>query len=856
MKYRNDIARLLCYGGYLVRLDKIKSLLSLLMIQSLLCALTVAQTRVDINQARRPIPARIQDSRNRDLFVMTLGNVETPLADGLFDPAKDEVRLKDGRVKSKYYKDTLGVKYFKPIDKSKFPLPPTGWCSWYFYYQEINEDEIKRNAKWIAENLKEYGARYVQIDDGWQGVGHGNDNNRDWTTIDKRFPGGMPALAAYIKSLGLKPGIWLAPHGQSNPAVVKKNPNVFLLKADGTSASSTWEGNYLVDPSTPESQEYLKNLFATLRGWGYEYFKIDGQPIVTREFRNKKEFMKKPADDTDALYRNTLMSIREGIGPDSYLLGCWVIPLEGVGIMHGSRIGADVLPNWDGFKFALRATMEYYFLHNVAWYTDPDVMIVRSPLPIEQARAWATLQGLTGQATLTSDRLTDLSPERVELLRRVYPAVDIRPLDLFKSDRNKRIWDLKVNHLERKYDVVGVFNFDEAKQSPTYVSWKDLGLPENQPVHVFDFWNKEYLGAFEKGITVDLPPTSSRVLTLLPATENIQLISTSRHITQGWIDLISYNYNAAKKSYAGRSKVIKNDPYSLRFVFPRGKNFAIKKATARTAKGILPVEITNHQGWATIEFTSPRSTEVNWDVQFETAEFYRFPVREPQNLWGERAGLDGVDLRWNVQHQPAAAYQVSLNGEVLGYSTTQVFALRGLDANTNYTAEVKTVWQDGKISDKKAEFKFTPRQLLPSEFYLSDLEPLSLTSGWRQTELNRTFTGKGLSIKGQHYEKGIGMPTNSEIEFDVKGIYDTFSAFVGLDDEFNSNDGSVEFFLVGDGKVLWRSNALKKADGAVPVNVNIKGIQKLLLRVKRTEGQNGRAHADWVDAKLVRNEKR
>lgn len=107
--------------------------------------------------------------------------------------------------------------------------------------------------------------------------------------------------------------------------------------------------------------------------------------------------------------------------------------------------------------------MEYYFLHNVAWYADPDVLVVRSPLLLDQARAWATLQGLTGQAVLTSDRLMDLSAERVELLRRVYPAVDIVPMDLFKSDRNKRIWDLKINHLGRSYDVVGVFNFDEAR---------------------------------------------------------------------------------------------------------------------------------------------------------------------------------------------------------------------------------------------------------------------------------------------------------------------------------------------------------------------------------------------------------
>lgn len=829
-----------------------KTLFALLLGSVLLCQFAVAQTPVNSKQTwPRSIPARIRDGNNKDLMVMTLGNVHPSIADGTFDPAKDEVSLKDGSTVKNYYRETLKIKYFQPIDKTKFALPPSGWCSWYFYYQEINEDEVKRNADWIAANLKDYGAVYVQLDDGWQGTGHGLGENRDWTTIDKRFPSGMDRLARHIKSLGLKPGIWLAPHGQSNEAIVKRNHGVFMLKPDGTSASSTWEGKYLVDPSTPESQQYLKNLFSTLSGWGYEYFKIDGQPIVVREYRNKKSSMKNPSDDTDQLYRNTLESIRSAIGPDRYLLGCWVVPLEGVGLMNGSRIGADVLPNWDGFKFALRATMEYYFLHNIAWYADPDVLVVRAPLPLEQARAWATLQGLTGQAMLTSDRLMDLSAERVELLRRVYPAVDIVPMDLFKSDRNKRIWDLKVNHLGRSYDVVAVFNFDETRTRPTYVSWKDLGLPEDRPVHVYDFWNREYLGAWERGVTVDLSPASSRVLTLLPQENRPQLISTSRHLTQGWVDLISQNYNQTTNSYRGRSKVVRNDPYELRFVFPRGKNFVIKSAVARSTTGTLPVKISNHQGWATAEFSSPQTTEVSWSVSFAPGELYRFPVKEPQNLWAERVGLDGANLRWHVPHQPAVGYQVTLNGQLLGATTTQVFALKDLDPNSTYTADVRTVWQDGAISEKKAELKFTLRQLLPDEVLLSELDPFRLTPGWRQTEFNRNFNSGGLSIGGRHFEKGIGMPTNSEIEFELNGTYDNFSALVGIDDEHNNKDSMVEFVVLGDGKELWRSGGLKKADGAKPVKVDVKSVRRLLLRVKR-EGEGGRVHADWVDAKLVK----
>jgi len=723
--------------------DVMKKLILLLLLLSLYCQTALAQAWP------HPIPARIHDGKNLDLLVMTLGDVDTQLADGTFDPVNDEVRLKDGTIIKNYYRDTLKVKYYHPIDKSRFPLPPSGWCSWYFYYQEISEDEVKRNADWIASNLKDYGARYVQVDDGWQGTGHGLGENRDWTTIDKRFSSGMDKLASYIKSLGLVPGIWLAPHGQSSETVVKKYPRAFLLKTDGTSASSTWEGKYLIDPSTPEAQGYLKELFKTLSKWGYEYFKIDGQPTVIGEFRKKKEFMQHPADDTDVNYRQTLESIREAIGPDRYLLGCWVVPLEGIGYMNGSRTSADVVLGWQGFKSALRATMQYYFLHNIAWYSDPDVMLLRAPLTLDQARAWATLQGLTGQALMSSDRLMDLSAERVELLKRVYPAVDIRPLDLFTSERNKRVWDLKIKHLNRNYDVVGLFNYDEAKSSPVYVSWKDLGLPDGALVHVFDFWNKEYLGEWEKGIALDLAPTSARVLALVPATQQVQLVSTSRHITQGWVDLAAEKYQAAKNSYSGRSKVVRNDPYELRFAFPRDKNFAIKSASARSANLKLPVKITNHQGWATIEFTSPQTAEVSWDVQFENAPLYHFPVKAPGNLWTERVGLDGVNLRWTPQQQPATGYQIYLNNELLGFTPHLVFPLRGLDPNAAYTIEVKTVWQDGTASEKPGSLKLILNSLLPDELYLSELEPLRTTPGWRQFEMNRTISGKGLVLKGQ-----------------------------------------------------------------------------------------------------------
>jgi hypothetical protein len=106
-----------------------KTRLAFLLGSLLLCQIAVAQSATNSKQAwPRPIPVRIRDSGNKDLLVMTLGAVNPAIADGTFDPATDEVRLKSGGTLKNYYRDTLKIKYYKPIDKSKFPLPQGSVC--------------------------------------------------------------------------------------------------------------------------------------------------------------------------------------------------------------------------------------------------------------------------------------------------------------------------------------------------------------------------------------------------------------------------------------------------------------------------------------------------------------------------------------------------------------------------------------------------------------------------------------------------------------------------------------------------------------------------------------------------------
>src|ERR1041385_5669755 len=101
--------------------------------------------------------------------------------------------------------------------------PPMGWNSWDGYGATVNEDQVKGNAKWVSDHLKEFGWQYVVVDMEWfvtNPTPEGNsktsqyslDESGRYTPAVNRFPSaangaGFKPLADYVHSLGLKFGI-------------------------------------------------------------------------------------------------------------------------------------------------------------------------------------------------------------------------------------------------------------------------------------------------------------------------------------------------------------------------------------------------------------------------------------------------------------------------------------------------------------------------------------------------------------------------------------------------------------------------------------------------------------------------
>ncbi|MCS7186697.1 MAG: alpha-galactosidase [Armatimonadota bacterium] len=521
-----------------------------------------------------------------------------------------------------------GIRYYAPIDKSIFTHAPTGWCSWYYYYQNITQEEWEKNVKWLAENLRDFGLEWVQLDDGWQ-LDNGSPQTpggRDWRGPNEKFSKGMKWVADIVKQHGMKPGIWLIPQKTDSDEVYSEHPDWFLRKPDETPVRiGDWHPrkveSYVVDPTNPEALEYIKRLFHTLAyDWGFDYFKIDNQPEFSRWYDEHADARKVPEISGSDAYRMTLKAIKEAIGPNKYLLGCYGIPLDGIGIMNGSRTGGDMEANWQGCQVMIRVITRWGFLNNVVWWCDPDTLCVREPLTIGEARIMATLVSLSGQALMTSDKMYELPEERVEILRRVIPTVDIHPMEFYPWDEDERgrpkIVDLKVAKHYGCWDVVAVFNWQEEPET-IEVDFAKLGLPTGKGVryHVFEFWSKRYEGQFENGFSVTLPIRTCEVFAIRQSLGHPQVVSTSRHITQGIVDIVELVWDERNNELHGSSLLVRNDPYRLYVHVPSG--FSFSKLLTEPRKSQIKAEIKREGEILVVEMLSEENQQVDWLLQFQ-----------------------------------------------------------------------------------------------------------------------------------------------------------------------------------------------------------------------------------------------
>jgi alpha-galactosidase len=162
-----------------------------------------------------------------------------------------------------------------PFAKGEFKTwaetPPMGWNSWDCYGPTVEEHEVKANADYMAEKLKDYGWEYIVVDIRWyvENDKAGGYNQTDpryvideygrYQPAVNRFPSardgkGFGELADYVHSKGLKFGIHLM-RGIPKAAVENRLP---VLGTDGITADQIYSNEMQCCSRTGRSSGVLQ----------------------------------------------------------------------------------------------------------------------------------------------------------------------------------------------------------------------------------------------------------------------------------------------------------------------------------------------------------------------------------------------------------------------------------------------------------------------------------------------------------------------------------------------------------------------------------------------------------------------
>jgi alpha-galactosidase len=294
--------------------------------------------------------------------------------------------------------------------------PICGNNNWYYAYgHNFDANAMRRDAAFLAELASGHTNRpYCVIDAGW--TPGTSCPGGPWIAGEAaRFPD-MPGLAADMKRLGVRPGIWMRPTALmtvDDPRRLRAGPSTAQEKP--------------MDLTLPENLALIRDDVARIRSWGYELIKHD---FSTYDVFARWGF-EMGAELTDAgwhfadqsltnaeiilrLYR----TLREGAG-DAVLLGCNTIGHLGAGLFEIQRTGDDTSGLiWERTRRMGVNTLAFRLpQHGTFFASDPDCAAHTDKTPWEFDRQYLDLVARSGTALFVSTDPRTVRPDQAAAFR-------------------------------------------------------------------------------------------------------------------------------------------------------------------------------------------------------------------------------------------------------------------------------------------------------------------------------------------------------------------------------------------------------------------------------------------------------
>lgn len=431
---------------------------------------------------------------------------------------------------------------------------PAGWCSWYAYYQNISNEIIRENFRFIQSLDSHLALRLVQIDDGFQAqVG-------DWMDFSSGFSNGMSSLAKQINTAGYTAGLWLAPFIVHPSSRLAHDHSDWLLRNENGGLVRTgfvWNSlGSALDLTIPAALDYACSVLDTaVHGWGFPYIKLDFLYAAAL-----KGSYRDPTCTRAQVLRKGMQALRQTVGEETFLLGCGGPLGSMIGLVQAMRIGADVSSTWTPSYFrvsapfkhephmpcarnAIQNTLTRSLMHRCWWINDPDCLLVRyqSKLSLDEIRSLATVIGLSGGSMILSEKMKNVPVEQLDIAASLLPPIQqpLRVLDWIDAYTPQKL-RIDFQNTSRNWFVIALFNWTDRPREIS-IQPGDFKLP-NANYWIRSFWDNRiwyssYGENFFKGV---LPPHSPLLLSIQIDQKNEQIyLGSNLHISQG-MELIGW----------------------------------------------------------------------------------------------------------------------------------------------------------------------------------------------------------------------------------------------------------------------------------------------------------------------------
>jgi len=569
----------------------------------------------------------------------------------------------------RFYQRHKGIEFFEPWTYDVRQDSITGWSSWWAFRRACTQQDCDSLlAVWQEKHLDDYGYRFIQLDDCYQnelGKGQarpiypGSDKSYNArgpeTWLDWRkdtYPAGLAGYVAACKKAGFHPGVWIGAYFTDNE-VITTHPDWFVRDASGKPATGPWISCGVDATNEAALNALVRPTFSGVRKAGVDYVKIDLLRHYFYDLLNRHpDYCREHGVTSAEMFRKLLGAARHELGPDTFVLSCWGVLPESVGLADACRIASD--------GYGPVSMQQYNSWNGIVWRNDPDHCDV-----FPQFKAGETgnvtkfdhvvptnndtvirpaLASIAGTLLMLSDKPEVYRDDRnIEGAKRSSPVLSSVPGQLYDFDGSKSAALATVPRTSiqsgsnpapgdanqfgavcpwwlNEFDLPGVghwnvlhrVNWGKAAPAVT-LDFADLGLEPDADYLAYEFWTHTYLGIHRGHL--DLPAAADHELrsyALRKLEPHPQIVSTSRHLSQGAADLISVVWK--DDTLSGSSHVIVGDRYELVLHVPTG--YHVKSATI-AGQAVTPTADPDAKGELVRLAITPATTgKVEWSISF------------------------------------------------------------------------------------------------------------------------------------------------------------------------------------------------------------------------------------------------